>query len=460
MTTPPSDDKKVKPELLLLGSLLGYKKPLVPIPLPSEKFSKHTAILAQSGSGKSFFLGRLVEELLLKTECKVLILDPNSDFVRIHEVEKGAWEDDVLKPWFTPEDTLEKFEQGWSAIGKLTLTNRSLGDVAKPLRVLWSSLTEQKATSLLQIDPQRDTGQYWLLITALAIANRENPGGFTFFDFEAIAKELAAFKQTAVPLEKEWTGVDPFPRFTSQTTAEDAGVFITKLYVMSGWGIWETGDESEKESDDSASSEETDLKSQLTSRFLGDTEDCRLVTVDLQSLDSWRERQLVTALVLDSGWTWATRSQAARLEDPTGPHEKQRRPVFIVIDEAHNLVPSSKLEVDDVHEQVVRIAAEGRKYDLFLVVVTQSPRKIDANVLSQCENVCILKSSSEADLRSITDTLGYPPVEIAKLSMNFGVGDAVLAGPFVKHPLLLHAFPRRTQQGGEGLSDHWASRRK
>ncbi len=313
---------------------------------------------------------------------------------------------------------------------------------------------------MLQIDPQRDAGQYWLLITALAIANRNKPSGFTFFDFEAVAKELAASKQIGSSLEEEWTGVDPFPRFTSLTTAENAGVFITKLHVMSGWGIWETGEESVHESDDSAASEAADIKSQLTSRFFSDAEEYRLVTVDLQSLDSWRERQLVTAIVLDSGWTWARRSQAARLEDPTGPYENQRKPVFIVIDEAHNLVPALTREVDDVHEQIVRIAAEGRKYDLFLIVVTQSPRKIDANVLSQCENVCILKSSSEADLRSITDTLGYPPVEIAKLSMNFGKGDAVLAGPFVKHPLLLHAFPRRTQQGGEGLSDHWTSRRK
>ncbi len=138
MTILPSNGKMAEPEPLLLGSLLGYKKPLVPIPLPSKEFSKHTAILAQSGSGKSFFLGRLIEELLLKTECKVLILDPNSDFVRIHEVEQGAWEDEVLKPWFTSEDTLEKFEQGWNGIGKLTLTNRSLEDVALPLRVLWS----------------------------------------------------------------------------------------------------------------------------------------------------------------------------------------------------------------------------------------------------------------------------------------------------------------------------------
>jgi len=42
-----------------------------------------------------------------------------------------------------PEDTLEKFEQGWNKIRKLTLTNRNLETAALPLRVLWSSLAER-----------------------------------------------------------------------------------------------------------------------------------------------------------------------------------------------------------------------------------------------------------------------------------------------------------------------------
>jgi len=95
--------------------------------------------------------------------------------------------------------------------------------------------------------------------------------------------------------------MDPFLRFASLTTPADTGVFMTKLYVLSGWGIWGTREESVQESGDSALSGWTDLRSHLRSNFFGDTEEYRLATIDLQSLDSWRERQLVTALVLDSG---------------------------------------------------------------------------------------------------------------------------------------------------------------
>src|SRR5713101_3320404 len=54
--------------------------------VPSETIGHHAVIVAQSGSGKSFFLGRLVEEILLRTRARCLILDSNADFKRIHEV--------------------------------------------------------------------------------------------------------------------------------------------------------------------------------------------------------------------------------------------------------------------------------------------------------------------------------------------------------------------------------------
>lgn len=447
-------------EDILLGCLLGHKSPLVPIYMSARKFARHTAILAQSGSGKSFFLGRLIEELLLKADCRVIILDPNSDFVRIDEINEDAWEDSILRSWFLPSDTLKSFAEGWKKIPKAIFTNRTLGSSELPFRVMWSSLNEHEAATLMQIDPHRDAGQYWFLIAVLAIASREYPDGFNFFNFENVAQKLAQVKLERGQVDPSWQKIDSFERFRLFTAEADIGIFLTKLDVLSSWGLWGNRDEAGEKSTNLVASSSDDLRLYLKNRFLSNAAACKLVTIDLQSLDSWREQQLVTALVLDSAWDWARRSQALRLEDLSGPWEQQRTPIFIVIDEAHNLAPASAATVDIVHEQLVRIAAEGRKYDLFLLVVTQNPRKIDPNVLSQCENICILKLSSERDLKSISDVFGYPPVEVAKPSVDFNKGDALLTGPFVKFPLLLHAFPRRTQQGGKGLSNNWASRGK
>lgn len=436
---------------ILLGSLLGHRSPLVPVPLPADKLSRHTAILAQSGAGKSFFLGRLIEELLLKTSCRVLVLDPNSDFVRIDRVDETAWKDATLKPWFAPGDTSRRFSDDWKAVRAAILTHRNLDGASRPLQLQWSSLTGAEKGALLAIDPGQQPGEYWCLATAEAKAARDKPTGYTFFDLEAAASQLAAAKAKNAPLDEEWKGLPTFTDFQAASRPEDATRVATRLQQLRPWQIWGEAEGGTRRQD---SLLRDDLRQGVLPLF-GDAGagGFRLAVVDLQSLPSAREQQLVTSIVLEELWTRASREQAERLADPESSDER-RVPTFVVLDEAHNLVPAGA-EPDPVHQQIVRIAGEGRKYDLFLVVLTQSARKIDPNVLSQCENLCVLRTGNDADLRYLQETLGYPPLDLARLAFSFGVGDALLAGPLSPHPVLLHAFPRRTQQGGKSLSKKW-----
>ena len=46
----------------------GGHKPDDLVHIPSKQVANHTVIVAQSGSGKSFFVGRIIEEILLKTK--------------------------------------------------------------------------------------------------------------------------------------------------------------------------------------------------------------------------------------------------------------------------------------------------------------------------------------------------------------------------------------------------------
>ena len=52
-----------------------------PAGLRPEKFNRHTFWCGQSGSGKTYALGVVLEELLLRTELPLVIIDPNADFV-------------------------------------------------------------------------------------------------------------------------------------------------------------------------------------------------------------------------------------------------------------------------------------------------------------------------------------------------------------------------------------------
>src|SRR5260221_12952263 len=61
----------------------------------------HTLVLGQSGSGKSFFLVRLIEEILLRTGARVIAIDPNGDYESFY----GSREDEF---WGNKSDPFGK----------------------------------------------------------------------------------------------------------------------------------------------------------------------------------------------------------------------------------------------------------------------------------------------------------------------------------------------------------------
>ena len=80
---------------LIIGEMLG--SPGVPAVLDATKFNRHTFWCGQSGSGKTYALGVVPEQLLLHTELPILVLDPNADFVRLPEMRPNASEADAAR---------------------------------------------------------------------------------------------------------------------------------------------------------------------------------------------------------------------------------------------------------------------------------------------------------------------------------------------------------------------------
>ncbi|HEY8030935.1 MAG TPA: DUF87 domain-containing protein [Methylocella sp.] len=80
--------------MLAIGT--NAKTDVIATASPSD-LKAHTMVLGQSGSGKSFFLARLLEELLLRTKARVVAIDPNGDFETFFAPrEEGFWTKDVF----------------------------------------------------------------------------------------------------------------------------------------------------------------------------------------------------------------------------------------------------------------------------------------------------------------------------------------------------------------------------
>ena len=85
--------------------------------------------------------------------------------------------------------------------------------------------------------------------------------------------------------------------------------------------------------------------------------------------------------------------------------------MLIVIDEAHNVCPAAPEDALTAlaTEYAVRIAAEGRKFGLYLLVCTQRPQKVQENIVSQCDNLVLMRMDSEADLAYTGELFSFVP---------------------------------------------------
>ena len=163
------------------------------------------------------------------------------------------------------------------------------------------------------------------------------------------------------------------------------------------------------------------------------------------------------ATVVDlGGFATQPESRAAALAvlDHLWENREQRIGRLIVIDEAHNLcTPDPVTPVEKLlTERIVQIAAEGRKYGLWLLLSTQRPSKVHQNALSQCDNLALMRMSSPRDLAELAEVFGYAPESLLERSPAFLQGQALFAGGFVDQPSLVQMGARMTHEGGTDVT--------
>ncbi len=72
--------------------------------------------------------------------------------------------------------------------------------------------------------------------------------------------------------------------------------------------------------------------------------------------------------------------------------ERIAAPVLLVCEEAHRYVPNSgEAQYEAAQESIRRIAKEGRKYGVGLILVSQRPSEVESTVLSQCNSWIVLR---------------------------------------------------------------------
>ncbi len=372
-----TDDPKAG---LVVGSL--RTDPQVPARLRAGGLNRHTFLCGQSGSGKTYSLGVLLEQILLGTRLPVLVIDPNGDHVHLGQTREE-----------TDADLARRYLD--ASRGTRVLAAQP-GEDFTPLRVRFSEAGLDGIAALLGLDPIADREEYNALVHFFRQAPAEG------LDSIDAASDLMATSSEqlieALHMRIENLGIDAMTVWSYRTTPT----------ALDHWERPET----------------------------------RAVVADTSGFETRRERLLLTVAVLQGLWQ----------------RRLQRRPLLLVVDEAHDVCPA---EPGDPLERLAtdlftRIAGEGRKYGIHLLLATQRPDKLPENVLSQCDNLLLMRVNSAGDRHALAERFGFAPPALVDLAGSFGLGEALLVGQIAPVPMLVRMGGRISPEGGADLGNTWA----
>ena len=361
--------------------------------------SRHTFVCGQSGSGKTFATGVLIEQLLLRTDVRIVVIDPNSDQVgagelldfdqvnRTRSMPLSAQEYDAIASRHQ-----QLVEQGSINIASAPASAGSARACWNRMALTVGDLGPSVIGAVLGIDPVADDEAWESLANSLEAITRGTDANDVI---EALRTGTAHEQQIARRLRA--LGIDE-------------------------WSLWAQG-------------------APRTLEWF-DRDDARLLVYDIGSLGSETEAGAATLTLLDH--LWATRAQ--------------RRPTIIVVDEAHNVCPrTAHTELQRRQRQVMAaIAGEGRKFGLHLIVATQRPARVDEAVTSQCDNLMLMRMNSQVDVDELAQTFSHLPAGMIGAARSFPKGTALMGGPLVSPPLLIGIEGRLTPEGGADVPLDWA----
>ena len=373
-----------------LGSLLSRTPGAVPIALDVKGFtSTHLAIIASTGSGKSYLAGVLLEELMMPyNRAAVLIIDPHGEYSTLQELQNHAtFRDGNYKPRvriFRPEDVRVR-------IDSLTIAD---------LRYLLPNLSEK---------------MHYQLSRAYGYAQKSFKGGsYTLEQLLYAVRQTAEGKKSD---EEEGFGGEDDP-----TT----GALVWRLHaVLHNSRIFNDFENLELQ--------ELFAPGQCT-------------VLQLNEVDQ-REQQVIAATMLRR--VYQARLDTTKGKVDRGDKSYIPFPVFCLIEEAHNYAPAA---ADAVSTEVLKtILSEGRKFGVSVGLISQRPGKLDADVLSQCMTQCIMRITNPIDQDRIASSVESVGRDLLKELSSLSKGQVIISGASVNTPVMIRVRSRITKHGGQDI---------
>lgn len=342
----------------------------------NELLGKHTAILGSTGAGKSGTVAAILHSLLERGAAagyqqwkpRILVLDPHNEYAAAFpEYTRLSTDENTLRlPYW-----LLNFQETISLlIGKTEFVATSQANIVK------TALMNARVSGAKLI--QLDAGKITI----------DSPIPYRLDDF------------------RKFVEADKPPQASKQDAHNS---ILQKLDVLSNdtrlrfmMSDWDGG---------------VDPFAEVLAQLVGDGPQPRIIDLSGVPNEVAGISSAVIARTLFNLKVWQS------------PEERERDPVLLVCEEAHRYVPNrGEAQYEAAQEAIRRIAKEGRKYGLGLILVSQRPSEVEATVLSQCNSWIVHRITNDADREHVRSILPDSVAGLTKMLSGLRRREVIFVG--------------------------------
>lgn len=367
---------------LRIGSLIARSD--VEVSLSAKHVvSRHLAILAMTGGGKTVAARRIIRELI-DIGYPLVIFDPHGDYLGFFE-KRSLFPGKIIQILFP----------------KIRVREGNLGTIADLIDKMGKRLT----------DAQQQFYQY--LISATPVIDGE-PAAIYLQRLIDHAGAIARKKKEDIPDELQST------RGTTMNATKRSLEFVHANLVQMEQNNERLRSQSRfreyefKEMPDPADAPEDIVSPNTVSIFY------------LAGYDHLNQSAIVS-IVLEA--LFAHRSTLSGLIPP----------FQAVIEEAHNFIPSRIEGTDETPSLMTirKVITEGRKFGTGLMLISQRPSRLDETTLAQCNSFLVLRLVNPKDKNFVRSVMENLSESDANILQTFGPGQGIVSGQAVRFPLLV-----------------------
>ncbi|WP_339660311.1 ATP-binding protein [uncultured Polaribacter sp.] len=194
----------------------------------------------------------------------------------------------------------------------------------------------------------------------------------------------------------------------------------------------------------------TDDFEEILKQFLGYLDKSNITIIDLSGVPFEILSitvSLISRLVFDFAFHYSKLKHSTK--------ELNNIPFLIVCEEAHNYIPKSGgAEYKASKKSIERIAKEGRKYGLSLMVVSQRPSEVSDTIFSQCNNFVALRLTNISDQNYIKGLLPNNANSITDILPTLSAGECLIVGDATPMPAIVQMEMPDPEPKSESIKFH------